>query len=543
MFITRFCTFKRLTLRICVVQNGPRVYNVLLSAAVHLHPPPLFSRSEAASLNRDKARTFSCRASDDTAARVSLVWRQRRQQTLQIRYELQLWVLELSTAPPTKLGVPSVKLIGNIHGNEAAGREILLHLIQLLKEQTILCRRKNAKHIDLNRSFPDYFQKNHVPPQAETKAVQGWLYNNTFVLSASLHGGALVANYPYENIKETSAVNFKDAFPTSISPDDDVFQHLAMTYSSKHPTMHRGEPCDDQFPGFKNGITNGAAWYPLTGEVHQGVKGVVVDDKTGEPLSNVRLNVVGRDMAFRTSPRGEFWRILLPGTYELQVFVPKYTPRRIPFTVSKMSVPSKSTWLQVNMTEFMPQTAMAANEPILLESETESEETTVGQTDEYSPGETAPELTSMCALKIFDSHVANNDDEQLQDREVANAGETCRGTQDMLLQINRVAAKAKIHAVYFPEELMRPIYLQDIPLLYGRDASKLQIHMDKASSHTAKLWQRFYRQMGDETGIKVDQSPTSNAAAISFALFGPLFLVIVSCSISRITGESMSFRL
>ncbi|PSN53632.1 hypothetical protein C0J52_00964 [Blattella germanica] len=63
------------------------------------------------------------------------------------------------------------------------------------------------------------------------------------------------------------------------------------------------------------------------------------------------------------------------------------------------------------------------------------------------------------------------------------------------LQIKKVAAKAKIHAVYFQEEVMRPIYLQDIPRLYNRDASKLQIHVDKASSHTAKLWQRFYCQM------------------------------------------------
>jgi carboxypeptidase Z len=44
----------------------------------------------------------------------------------------KLWVLEISTAPQTSLGIPSVKLIANIHGNEAAGREILLHLIQVL---------------------------------------------------------------------------------------------------------------------------------------------------------------------------------------------------------------------------------------------------------------------------------------------------------------------------------------------------------------------------------------------------------------------------
>jgi succinylglutamate desuccinylase len=40
-------------------------------------------------------------------------------------------VLEISNASKSSLGIPSVKLIANIHGNEAAGREILLHLIQV----------------------------------------------------------------------------------------------------------------------------------------------------------------------------------------------------------------------------------------------------------------------------------------------------------------------------------------------------------------------------------------------------------------------------
>jgi len=60
--------------------------------------------------------------------------------------------------------------------------------------------RNNAKGYDLNRNFPDYFvnyTRDSVQP--ETRAVMDWLAHTQFVLSASLHGGALVANYPYDN--------------------------------------------------------------------------------------------------------------------------------------------------------------------------------------------------------------------------------------------------------------------------------------------------------------------------------------------------------
>lgn len=50
----------------------------------------------------------------------------------------------------------------------------------------------------------------------------------------------------------------------SVSPDNDVFVHLAKVYSYNHASMHRGEGCGGGRP-FPLGITNGYQWYPLPG--------------------------------------------------------------------------------------------------------------------------------------------------------------------------------------------------------------------------------------------------------------------------------------
>lgn len=52
----------------------------------------------------------------------------------------------------------------------------------------------------------------------------------------------------------------------SLTPDDDVFQHLAYTYASRNPNMTKGDQCKNK-RHFPNGITNGYSWYPLQGEL------------------------------------------------------------------------------------------------------------------------------------------------------------------------------------------------------------------------------------------------------------------------------------
>lgn len=52
-----------------------------------------------------------------------------------------------------------------------------------------------------------------------------WILSEPFVLSANLHGGSLVANYPYDdNAENTDGIYSK-------SPDDALFRRLASVYS------------------------------------------------------------------------------------------------------------------------------------------------------------------------------------------------------------------------------------------------------------------------------------------------------------------------
>lgn len=62
-------------------------------------------------------------------------------------------------------------------------------------------------------------------PQPETIAVINWIHSLPFVLSANLHGGALVANYPYDNNAE------EETGKMNLSPDNDIFVLLARTYA------------------------------------------------------------------------------------------------------------------------------------------------------------------------------------------------------------------------------------------------------------------------------------------------------------------------
>ncbi|KAK9270197.1 hypothetical protein L1049_025773 [Liquidambar formosana] len=191
-----------------------------------------------------------------------------------------LWVMEISDRPGEEEAEPAFKFIGNVHGDEPVGRELLLLLANWLCDNYMrdplatliienvhlhilpsmnpdgfsLRRRGNANNIDLNRDFPDQFfplNDDVGMRQPETRAIMRWLKEIRFTASASLHGGALVANYPWDGTLDKR----KDYYAC---PDDETFRFMASVYSRSHNNMSLSK----EFPG---GITNGAFWYPIYG--------------------------------------------------------------------------------------------------------------------------------------------------------------------------------------------------------------------------------------------------------------------------------------
>ncbi|XP_071808829.1 carboxypeptidase D-like [Asterias amurensis] len=352
-----------------------------------------------------------------------------------------LWVIEITDNPGQhESGEPEFKYIGNMHGNEVVGREILLVLIpylckmyksgdpeikHLIDETRIhimpsmnpdgykkgyekvivegnkddwLTGRRNANNVDLNRNFPDlnrylkaykrtdfsrlHGKNHHISAaikdighelEAETKAVIEWLQEYSFVLSANLHGGDLVANYPWDS-------SYNDKTEYQASPDDEVFRDLASAYSEAHLKMSdpNRKLCDgDLGPVFEDGITNGAAWYPLRGGMqdynylhtncfeitlelgctkfpeasdlkgywednkpalikyiqmsHIGIKGRVTD-LYGDGIEHAVIDVDGITHYITTATDGDYWRLLSanedgsPRHYTVTASAPNYYP-------------------------------------------------------------------------------------------------------------------------------------------------------------------------------------------------------------------------
>jgi hypothetical protein len=302
----------------------------------------------------------------------------------------EMWIMKISDNVSTEEAEPEFKYISTMHGDEVVGKEMMIELIRLLLHEygttqritdlvnnteiwimpdmnfdgTQLHQRNNANGVNLNRNFPDreygdppYTGHNYVI-QPETQNVIDFTAQHNFVLSANFHGGALVANYPWDKkLPDDPGAGYYSA-----APDDITFIDLALTYAERNLPMYNSSV-------FPNGITNGAEWYEIDGgmqdwnyyfydcmgmtielgdkwpavsrlpqfwlenkesllaymeKVHTGIKGIVTDSQTGLPVE-AYITVLETGTGVGTdSYLGDYYKVIFPGVYNLFVSAEGY---------------------------------------------------------------------------------------------------------------------------------------------------------------------------------------------------------------------------
>ncbi len=292
---------------------------------------------------------------------------------------------------------PEVMYTSTVHGDETTGYMLMLRLIDTLlsgygtdtritnlvnntelwinpnanpdgtyyggNSTLANARRYNQNGYDINRNFPDQTgaQYSGQPLQTETTLMMNFANAHHFVLSANFHGGAEVVNYPWD-------------YTYTLHPDNDWWVTTSLVYANK---VQLNGP-SGYFTGISsNGITNGAAWYVITGgrqdwmnytshcrevtiecsstkmpaastmpnywsynydamlsyleQAQYGIHGIVTDPY-GNPLS-ATITISGHDNSYSaviTDPaRGDFYRFLSPGTYTLTVSASGYPDKTV----------------------------------------------------------------------------------------------------------------------------------------------------------------------------------------------------------------------
>jgi hypothetical protein len=224
--------------------------------------------------------------------------------------------------------------------------------------------------IDMNRNFPDAIAGEH-PDESdyafETEAFMQYADSHHFVMSANLHSGAEVVNYPFDTDPSLPADN---AWWKMVSQE---YVALARLYGGESYMIS----------DFPSGYINGFAWYTITGSRQDymnyfkhcrevtlelsidkklandllpsytsrnippmlaymkratlGLRGFVTDSVSGEPLK-AKVFINGHDFfnshVYSFLPSGEYYRFLKAGHYNVSFYADGYIHKTISVDIS-----------------------------------------------------------------------------------------------------------------------------------------------------------------------------------------------------------------
>ena len=227
--------------------------------------------------------------------------------------------------------------------------------------------RYNANYVDLNRNYPDPDEGPHPDGesyQPETQAFMQLAEEHNFVMSANFHGGAEVVNYPWDTWARLTA-------------DDNWWKYVSHQYADTVHNFSNGYMTD-----FDNGITNGYAWYTISGgrqdymnyyrhcrevtielsdaktppaselpaywnynfrsflnymeQSNFGLRGIITGNDNNAPIKAM-VHIDGHDMdsseVYSSLPVGDYHRMLKAGNYNVTYLAYGYHPQTVPVTI------------------------------------------------------------------------------------------------------------------------------------------------------------------------------------------------------------------
>ena len=213
-------------------------------------------------------------------------------------------------------------------------------------------KRSNANNIDLNRNYPDPQDGPHPDGnlyQAETNIFIGLADTVNFTISANMHGGAEVCNYPWDTW-------------STLTADNNWWQYVSNEYADSCQI----NSSNGYFNYLNNGTTNGNDWYeidggrqdymnyfrncreftlelsnektPNTNDLNDlwdanypsllnymeqslyGLRGIVTDSLTGLPLK-AKIEILGHDIdsshVYSMLPIGNYHRYIIQANYNV----------------------------------------------------------------------------------------------------------------------------------------------------------------------------------------------------------------------------------
>ncbi len=296
----------------------------------------------------------------------------------------QQWAFLITDNPDSAENEAEVRFTATIHGDEPVGTEMCLGLIDSLTqcygvvpEITELVNTREIwfvpmynpdgntagtrylnNGVDPNRNFPvpdgsiggDSTYTNYV----ETQNFIDFWSKKRAVLSATFHGGALIANYPWDYADSIGT-------PPTEPPDLYLARQISLGYSRLNQPMYLNP---SPSAPYDSGVIYGYTWYPAPGSLQDwsyhatsclditmeisttkwpsgstlptywnnnrdamlyfirqagwGVQGVVRDFNTGQPINRAAVNVAGINKPVYTdSLVGDYHRMLLTGYYDI----------------------------------------------------------------------------------------------------------------------------------------------------------------------------------------------------------------------------------